>query len=550
MTTTPKRPAGRTLAEFQPLHPGEEKLLEACRTGGIASLGKARPEQSSQDNRVRAAFVRFLALGGDAQAPVHERGVQLFGARIEGELDLDGAQVATNLSLFFSHFDTTPLLRGTHIRGSLNLAGSLVPGLEADRLVCEGSVFLKEGFSANDEVRLLGAQIGANLECDQANFERKADSSLTKGSAAIALAMDGAVIKGSVFLRSGFSTNGVVRLHSTQISGTLDCRKAHFGNALVADGMRVEGGFAFRNLRQPADNVSLNHARVGQLLDDKQAWGDGLMLDGFVYGSLAGGAPTDAASRLAWLNRQRPKFSGLASGGDFRPQPWRQLQKVLSEMGHAEDARRVAIAFEDRLRKAEVIGATRVAEWRPGYWLASPFKRFLHWLFGLLLGYGYRPLRMAGLMLLAWLLCAVFFWQAALQGAFAPSDPLVFQHPDYAVCAPGSNASRAELAKPLVEHPVAGAGNWYLCTKLREEYTGFSPLAYSLDVILPLVDLQQERDWSPLIPTPSPNWGIELITFDLKHWTRLVVWFEILFGWVASLLLVAVVSGLTKRRED
>ena len=109
----------------------------------------------------------------------------------------------------------------------------------------------------------------------------------------------------------------------------------------------------------------------------------------------------------------------------------------------------------------------------------------------------------------------------------------MFQNPDYKICA------------------AQNAVNWYLCEKLPEEYTGFSPLTYSLDVILPLVDLQQETDWAPLIPTPKNIWYEELLAFDhLKHFTRLVVWFEILFGWVASLLLVAVVSGLTKRREE
>jgi hypothetical protein len=38
--------------------------------------------------------------------------------------------------------------------------------------------------------------------------------------------------------------------------------------------------------------------------------------------------------------------------------------------------------------------------------------------------------------------------------------------------------------------------------------------------------------------------------WSFKHLVRLVLWFEILFGWVASLLLVAVVSGLTKRSEE
>jgi hypothetical protein len=133
----------------------------------------------------------------------------------------------------------------------------------------------------------------------------------------------------------------------------------------------------------------------------------------------------------------------------------------------------------------------------------------------------------------------------------------VFQNPEYAVCVPDSEEAKAEKAKAelaktacLEPPPIQGAGNWYLCEKLREEYTGFSPLAYSLDLILPLVDLQQERDWAPMIPTPKNSWTAELSELSLKHVTRLVLWFEILFGWLASLLLVAVVSGLSKRREE
>jgi hypothetical protein len=106
------------------------------------------------------------------------------------------------------------------------------------------------------------------------------------------------------------------------------------------------------------------------------------------------------------------------------------------------------------------------------------------------------------------------------------------------------------MAKPPKQQKVVGAGNWYLCSELREEYTGFSPLAYSLDVILPLVDLQQQKDWGPLIPTPQAHPWYEFRERGMKHLVRLVIWFETLFGWLASLLLVAIVSGLTKRRED
>jgi hypothetical protein len=246
-------------------------------------------------------------------------------------------------------------------------------------------------------------------------------------------------------------------------------------------------------------------------------------------------------------------MSGLSGRGhDFRPQPWKQLQKVLREMGHAEDSRQVAIAFEHRLRRADLIG---VAPPQWSWFRKSIYRylsRFFHWWFWALTGYGYRPMRLMAWMLAMWLCSAAFYWFTALpqRDVFAPSNPLVFQHPHYQVCAPETPESKAELAKPPEQQSVAGAGNWYLCEKLRGEYTGFSPLAYSLDVLLPLVDLQQQKDWGPIIPTPKSSWWQELFTPSWGHAARLVIWFQTLFGWVASLLLVAIVSGLTKRRED
>lgn len=223
-------------------------------------------------------------------------------------------------------------------------------------------------------------------------------------------------------------------------------------------------------------------------------------------------------------------------------------------MGHAEDARQVAIAFEDRLRHADLIGLSP-PHWGYGRkWLYRALARGFHYGFRILTGYGYRPIRLLIWLFGVWLGCALFYWFTALppRNVFAPSNPLVFQNEEYAACVPGSDASKAEKAKPAdaKPSPVKGAGNWYLCEKLRAEYTGFSPLAYSLDVLMPLVDLQQQKDWAPMIPTPKPSPWNEWRGSGWKHITRMVLWAETLFGWLASLLLVAIVSGLTKRRED
>jgi len=653
MVNPPLKPDGRTLAYFGQLKPAEKKLLDACRSGESADVSKQRPTEATEENTVRASFLRFLALGGDEHAPVHEKGVQLWGAWLEGELNFEGTTLPHSLRLTYCHLNTTPILRDSVVHGCLLFQVCHVEGLEADRmkcsgtvflnrvtstsevslagaqiggdlvcdggefevqkdnaLICEravikGSVFLREGFTATGRVSLVGAQVGGSLECTNAVFDNICadeehvgalifDRAVIKGSVFLdgnftaiggvslmgvqisgdlgcengkfvvkdgnALACDGAVIKGCVFLRNGFTAIGTVRLQGAKIGGDLECSDSTLdgmnGYALAAENMTVVGMFFFLNLSVNG-GVSLVSAKVGSLEDDLKSWPKGLDLDGFVYGRLSGKAPKDLETRRAWLNKQSDLHAGKGCDGKyFKPQPWRQLQKVLHDMGHMEGARQVAIAFEDQLYDANLIGQTPEDWCKLRARIYRFFSRIFHRLFGCLIGYGYRPLGLFLKMLVVWLLCGAFYWGVARygdngNGVFAPSNPLVFQNSEYDVCKADNEKAQAELIKAAYGLPsVQGAGNWYLCKDLREEYTGFSPFAYSLDLILPLVDLQQERDWAPMIPTPENTWIDELKAHSLKHITRLVMWFEILFGWVSSLLLVAVVSGLTKRREE
>ena len=543
--TESKKAKGRTLAEFLPLKPAEKLLLRDCGEGTVAPISDVRPEAPTDDNTVRAEFLRFLALGGDEQAPVHERGVGLYGAWIEGQLDMHAARVPSGLSIQKCSFVNPPRFRGAQIEGALVLSGCHLPGLDASRLVCD-SLFLKDGFVAAGEVRLRGAQIESSLDCSDATLDGKDRD---------ALSADGVVVKGCVFLTEGFTAIGGVSLRGAQIGGDLACTEATFdgkhGDSLTFGGMAVKGAFFFYHLVNPVSGISLVSAHVGQLADDEGSWGEGLYLDGFTYGGFVGGAPTDAVTRLGWLDKQRKSHAGLdGDGAEFKPQPWRQLIKVLREMGHAEDARQVAIAFEDRLREANLIGQTP-KDWG-GFrsWIYRDASRAGHWLFGVFTGYGYRPLRLLGWMVGVWIVCAAFYWCAARNAVFAPSSPPVFQNEKYESCRPDYDPLPSTANAMNSPEKI---GNWYFCDKLPEAYPRFSPLMYSLDVLLPPVDLQQNKSWGPITPTP----GDDLVVFMhvqpadiLKHLTRMVLWFEILFGWVSTLLLVAVVSGLAKRRED
>ena len=115
-----------------------------------------------------------------------------------------------------------------------------------------------------------------------------------------------------------------------------------------------------------------------------------------------------------------------------------------------------------------------------------------------------------------------------------PSNPAIFDKDAYAMCSSkGEGANR----------------NWYLCSILKSEFPSFSPLAYSLDVLLPVVNLRQEDNWTPIVPSPKGDVWSDATAWTTAHSIRLVIWFETIFGWIASLLLVATVSGFARRNE-
>jgi hypothetical protein len=575
---------GSTLRDFQPLLPAEQVLMNACLQGQLAVLGDGEmPSEPKDVNRVRAEFLGFMLVGGDATAPVHKDGVRVSGAYIQGALDLGSAKSMGNISLQNCLITQRLYWRGLRVSGFVSLAGSrLAGGLFADELKCEGDFFLNAGFKADAEVRLLNAEIGGSLDCSGGQFEAlegdalSADRAVFKGNVYLdqgfqasspvrllgariggdlacrggkfnatrhfALSAEGAVIQGNVYLDIGFEAASVALLIGSQIGGDLACRAGSFastgGFGLHLQGAKVTGAFLLEQTASPVQ-VNAEHLRVQRLIDDVKSWAKGSQLNGFCYEAFGGMAPTDANARLKWLDKQTFGTDEAQAGRKgFLPQPFRQLQRVLREMGHLEDARQVGVAFESQLRQAGLVGESPPGRWASVAWSKRLLANGFHHAFGLLAGYGYRPMRLLAWMLTVWLVSGLLFWWLALppRSALAPSNPLVFLDSAVASCQPDR---------------AVNPGNWFLCTPLRGEYATFSPFAYSLDLLLPLVDLGQEKTWGAFVPTPKANLLEEL--FAHWHWghvARALAWFQTLFGWICSLLLVAIVSGYSRRSDE
>uniref|UniRef100_A0A2X0QU20 Membrane-associated oxidoreductase n=1 Tax=Candidatus Nitrotoga fabula TaxID=2182327 RepID=A0A2X0QU20_9PROT len=275
--TPARKPKGRTLAEFEPLRPAEKLLLDACWQGKVAHIAESRPEAAHENNTVRAGFLRFLALGGDEQAPVHERGVQLQGAWITDALNLTSASVPSGLRMVHCQFSEMPIFTGTNIAGTLDFTDSQLPGFFGTRMTVNGTVFLNKA-KATKNVHLLGIQIDGNLECTEATFDDK------EGNALFA---DDTVIKGTVFLKKTHAT-GTVHLIGAQIGGDLDCTDAIFDGenenrqevdkkksfALSAD-LAVIKGTVLLKQATASGNVHLLGAQIGGDLDCAEATFDG-----------------------------------------------------------------------------------------------------------------------------------------------------------------------------------------------------------------------------------------------------------------------------------
>ncbi len=653
-----------TLQDFAPLKPAERTLLAVASTGKQCSFGSSRPDAPSDDNQLRADFVRFLALGRDPAAPVHEGGLKIQGAYIDGSLNLDGARkvrplwiVDSVISGEFSFADAETkvvsldrtavssiqgdgvmidgslLLRGAIIDGSLQLFGAEIMGalscsgcriegqrwrsqrLAADLITATigGSVEFREGFVANGFIQLDNSEIGGTFDCSEGTFLSGFDPEAmppSRWDAAIrALKCHRLNLKGSLYLRA-CEADGEVSFSGAEIGGDIDCRAGRFkcagnsdttalrftrivanGNISLSDDFHAKGKVQFNGARvrgnidcqggvfsvpkglmaldfaapgeafsedalslvnaevmgalmlapferatRPAailnGSLDLKSATIRVLVDSEETWplpqanGKDAMrhvihLDGFVYERFGGNAPIDAEARKKWLKCQ----PAAHMGHDFKPQPFEQVIKVLKTMGHPEEARHLAIerqGFLVRRRlshsRSRKLGRIRAL---PRYLWDSTT--------GLLIGHGYKPLRILVIMAVVGVMFGFYYKLAAERGIFAPRDAQVFTQGAFEKCR---------------DRP----GGWTTCAEVVPafaEYSQFNPWVYSFNVLLPVVDLYQEKNWAPM----RKEVGFEAggYAFVVPDWgTNALVLTELVFGWVASLLAVAAFSGLVK----
>lgn len=566
----------------------ELALIEACKAGTGLTLPIGATEATlppegpaTPDRAIRAKLLRLLIMGGTTECGLHTAGVWLKGAQVIGTLDLRFARALGRCALDTCRFDEEPRLEQANF-AELSLNGSHLPGLFAQGITVTGGVFLRN-LIATGTIDVNAAHIAGQLACQNAKFNGGKDLA---GNQQRALKAQGVQVGSGLFLtdsiaigtvdvndaritgqlacnNTGFnggkdavgnqqkamhaqgvrvgaglffnnlSAMGAVDVSGASVTGQLVCAGATLNGGTDADGnlqtaisaqrLKVSQGIFFRDLKSITGQVFLNAAHVGDLVDDNTSWPmgrDQLFLDGFTYDRIGDGALT-FAGRKEWLSR------GSCFYGEFSPQPYTQFARVLRDMGHASEARKVLME-RDRLLFAESHKANLTATRSGNRWsivksrLLYYLHRFWAWFTFVASGYGHAPQRALFVSLLCIFIGWGLFFIAWQAGVIVPNSAIILTSPDWLAA--------------MATNPDAPAAAW---AKLAPgaHYETFYSLPYALDVFVPFVSLGQENAWAATTTTPFGT---------------IVRWFTFAYqitGWAITALGIAAITGFVQKNQ-
>lgn len=260
------------------LTPVEVGLWEAYRSGVIVDLGAGDPRSADErsgwgpEREVRAQVIALLLLNGPTAHPGRAAALKLRGAQITGALDLSNSEISVPVELQRCRLEW-PLRLADCKAGSLLLEECYVPRVDATRLVTESQLGLKNCHLPWG-LQLSQAQIGLDLTLDDLKLghqvrgkalyarglnvaqDLKADRLRATGE----LDMRGARVGGAMILRRGELRSPSVPRVSVAEYQVLGPRPR--GKALYAEGLVVAEGLKADRLRATGE-VDMRGARFG-----------------------------------------------------------------------------------------------------------------------------------------------------------------------------------------------------------------------------------------------------------------------------------------------
>ena len=488
----------------------ERALWQAFPCGELVDLTRARGVRA---RTVRAEVIAALLLGAVPPEPGRIAAIRLDGARVTGALSLGHAVITGPLRLRQCEFDAVIDLAGPKTR-NIDLEGSKLVGLIAPLAEIDGDLSLIE-CECRGQIVLTGGRITGALQMQRSRLEYPngvallgnrlvvdgdllAQEAIVNGQLRLAagqiggiVGLDGAALRheghrafngsklsvgAGLLARFGFSAVGEFVLADASIGGEVDFRGASLsnpgGNALLATGLSAGADIRLAEGFSADGAIRLTRARVGAeiRMDDVRVSNPGGNAIRCRYAQasalvLDSGPSVDGVVDLCYSQftniRDDPacwpeklRFSGLSydvldpSLPAVQRVRWLQRDadgylprnyETLAAMYRRmgdDSGARVVLLAKERERRAQL----------PWY------GRAWSWLQEITVGYGYRPLRAT-----AWL------------AAFLALGTLVFSlhHPPPFQATP---------------HPA------------------FNPFIYTVDLLVPLVDLGMRNSFDPQGP--------------------------------------------------
>ncbi|HET8661511.1 MAG TPA: hypothetical protein VFM55_21255 [Micromonosporaceae bacterium] len=211
------------------------------------------------DREVRASVIQALLLGAQAAEPGHLAAVVLVGAHVTGVLDLSYAEVVHPVRMARCRFDNAVELVGARLR-ELSLSGSQLPGLRASKMAVAGALEMSH-VRFTGRVSLAGARIEGALLLNAASVEA------TDGVAVNAARL---VVGQDLCAQRGFRSTGELVLNDAVVNGSLLLDGATIsspsGLALTAHGLAVRSVANCCDGFTATGKVSFTGAKVGSRL--------------------------------------------------------------------------------------------------------------------------------------------------------------------------------------------------------------------------------------------------------------------------------------------
>ena len=260
----------------------------------------------------------------------------------------------------------------------------------------------------------------------------------------------------------------------------------------------IGGTLLWENVSQKGDPgkikywLNLQRAKINILEDDELSWKklDRIDLTNCEYKAIGKLSDKELTWRLALLDREYAPTNLLSRPNEarmrFKPQPYLHLAHLFRAAGYESAGKTVLVRLErNRTRFGDI----------------TPIRKIGRWMLDAFLRYGYSPFRPVYILSVWVLVCWCLFASAYNAGHFV-------------------QAKDNQLSEPTKENPKP------------PPRVVFRAPVYAVDTLVPIVDLQQKKNW--LLKTP--NWKLELLLI-----------FNTFFGWLMTTLFAAGVTGLLRR---